>query len=161
MRHVTGLVVAIVVAAALYFGGGWGVSRASGATAHAAAAGQTSLLSQTGLIGLAVLVGVGLVIGIAMAVRAISPLGSGLPGLLLLAWTALLAVKFHRAAALVPMAGSSYGAGFKTVLDNGVLGLVGMAMVVPLFVPSRWRGRRHGEDSDDEDADYVSTHLLS
>ena len=32
------------------------------------------------------------------------------------------------------------------MLTSGVLALVGAAMIVPLFVPSRWRRRYVGED---------------
>ena len=42
----------------------------------------------------------------------------------------------------IPLKTRAYGAGFEAMLFDGVLALVGLAMVVPLFVPSRWRGKR-------------------
>jgi hypothetical protein len=41
----------------------------------------------------------------------------------------------------IPLRGDSFGAGFEAMLINGVLAAVGLALVVPLFMPSRWRGR--------------------
>ena len=42
---------------------------------------------------------------------------------------------------LIPLKTHIYGQGFEAMLFNGVLALVGLAMVIPLFVPSRWRRR--------------------
>ena len=36
----------------------------------------------------------------------------------------------------------SFGAGWEALLFNGVLGAAGAVMVLPLFVPSRWRATR-------------------
>ncbi|HEV2371705.1 MAG TPA: hypothetical protein VGS19_05990 [Streptosporangiaceae bacterium] len=156
MRHLIGLVLAVVLAAALFAAGGYGVAHVSAAVAHPAVAGGR--LSQAGLEGLAALLVTGVLIGILLAVRAVSPLATGLPGLALLAWTALLAVSYHRAVTLVPLQSHSIGAGFKMVLADGLLGLLGAAMVVPLFVPNRWRSLRGADDG--EDADYAETSLL-
>lgn len=146
MRHLIGLVLAVVLAAALFFGGGWGVTHASALAAH-----NVGLPNRTGLLALAALAGVGLVIGVLLVAKAISPLATGLPGLVALAWTALLAVSYHRGINWVPMKGFAYGAGFRTILTSGLLGLVGMAMIVPLFIPSRWhRPQRADEDQTSE-----------
>ena len=88
---------------------------------------------------------VGLLLGILVAVPGISPLGAGLPGLVLLAWSALLVVSTSRATRLIPLRGHSFAAGFASMLTSGVLALAGAMMIVPLFVPSRWR-RRYAED---------------
>jgi hypothetical protein len=42
----------------------------------------------------------------------ISPLGAGLPGILLLGWSVLLAVSTRQATRLVPLQGHAYAAGF-------------------------------------------------
>jgi hypothetical protein len=144
MRHIAGLILAAALAAALFFGGGWGVTHMSAFAAH-----STGLPSRTGLIALAVLAGAGLLLGILLAVPAVSPLATGLPGLLLLAWTGVLAVSYQRAVTWVPLQGYSVGTGFKTLLVTGVLALAGIAMVIPLFVPSRW----HRAPTEDEDAE--------
>lgn len=156
MRHTAGLILAIALAAALFFGGGWGVTHMGAFAGHTA-----GLPSRTGLIALAVLAGGGLLLGILLAVPAVSPLATGLPGLVLLAWTAVLAVSYQRAVKWVPLQGDSFGTGFRTLLVTGVLALAGIAMIIPLFVPSRWH-RALAEDGDDEESGLpTATGLLS
>lgn len=156
MRHLIGILLAITLAAAVYFGAGWGVWETSGIVAH----GMT-MTSNTGLIALAALLGTGVFLGILMAVRAVSPLATGLPGLVLLGWTALLAVSAHRAFGWIPEKQFAFGAGFRVMLASGLLALAGAAMVVPLFIPARW----HGADEEDEEDEVVglptATGLLS
>ena len=41
----------------------------------------------------------------------------------------------------IPLKAHAYGAGFEAMLFDGVLALLGAAMIIPLFVPSRWRSR--------------------
>ena len=141
MRHVFGLVLALVMFAAVFVGAGWGVAKLT--SLHASG---LSLTSPHGVIALAALVGVGLLLGVLLAVPAVSPLAAGLPGLVLLGWTALLAVSARRAAQLIPLHGHSFAAGFDTMLTSGVLALAGAVMIVPLFVPSRWRRGYAGDD---------------
>jgi hypothetical protein len=156
MRHFVGLILAIALAAALFFGGGWGLTHMSAFAAH-----SVGLPSKTGLIALAAMLGAGLLLGILLVVPVISPLATGLPGLVLLAWTALLAVSYHRATSWVPLQGHSYGAGFRELLTTGVLAMLGIVMIIPLFVPSRWH-RLPGVEDDDEEAGLPSaTGLLS
>jgi hypothetical protein len=141
MRHVLGVFLALVIFAAVFVGAGWAVEKLTSLRATGA-----SLTTPHGVIALAALVGVGLLLGVMLAVPAVSPLASGLPGLLLLGWTALLAVSERRAIQLVPMHAHSFAVGFGAMLTSGVLALAGAAMIVPLFVPSRWRRRYAGDD---------------
>jgi hypothetical protein len=143
MRHLTGLILALAVAAAVFFGGGWGATHVPALADH-----SVGLPSRPGLIGLAAIAGAGLLIGILLVVPAVSPLATGLPGLALLGWTALLAVSAHRALAWIPMQGHSFGAGFRVMLLTGTLAFAGMAMIIPMFLPSRWHGTGDDEDSD-------------
>jgi hypothetical protein len=92
-----------------------------------------------------VLLAVGLLAGILMVVPMISPLAAGLPGLALLAWTGLYLFSVRRAVQYIPLKSQTYGTGFEALLFDGVLALAGLAMIVPLFVPSRWRSRAAGE----------------
>jgi len=70
-------------------------------------------------------------------------------------------VSSHRALAWIPLQGHAFGAGFRILLLNGTLALAGMAMIVPMFLPSRWRSRRYeDEESDDLEVQEV-TGLLS
>jgi hypothetical protein len=143
MRHLTGFILAVMMSAALFFGGGWGVARIMALHGPGQA-----LESVHGALALAALAGVGLLLGILLAAPGISPLGAGLPGLLLLAWSGLLVVSARHAISLIPLHGTRYAAGFTTLLVSGILVLAGAVMIVPLFVPSRWR-RRMDDDDDD------------
>src|SRR6201996_1863848 len=147
MRHLAGIVLAIVAALAIFFGGGWGYLRLL--TVPVAAPGRAGLPGGGGpllhdhrvLFAQAALLAVGLLIGLLMAVPWVSPLATGLPGLALLALTALYLTSVHHAVQLIPLRTRPYGLGFEALLFNGVLALVGLAMVIPLFIPSRWRRR--------------------
>jgi hypothetical protein len=142
MRHLFGVLLALVMAAALFAGAGWGVAKAT--SLHASG---SSLTSTHGLIALAALVGVGLLLGVLLAVPQVSPLATGLPGIGLLGWTALLVVSARRAEQLVPLHHHTFAIGFGAMLTSGVLALAGAVMIVPLFVPSRWR-RPYIDDDD-------------
>lgn len=155
MRHLIGIILAIVMAGVLFFAGAWGYLRLLGA----AATGGGSLISDHRVTyGLMAVAGVGLLAGILVAAPRISPLAAGLPGLLLLGWTAFYVLSATHAISLIPLASHSFGAGFKAMLVNGIGGAAGLGMVIPLFVPSRWRSRRTDEsESTDAEADeYVS-----
>jgi hypothetical protein len=93
------------------------------------------------LYAFAALAGTGLLAGIFIAVRQISPLAAGLPGLVLIAWTVLYGLSVRRAVHYIPLRGDTFGTGFEAMLMNGVLAAAGLALIVPLFIPSRWRGR--------------------
>ena len=156
MRHLIGLILGLALAAAVFFAAGWGAEHVPALVGH-----SVGLPSRTGLIGLGAMLGTGLFLGILVAVPAVSPLAAGLPGLVLLGWTALLALSSHRALAWIPLQGHAFGAGFRILLLNGTLALAGMAMIVPMFLPSRWRTRGY-EDEDAEDLEVEEvTGLLS
>ena len=143
MRHLIGVVLAIVMAAAVFFAASWGYLKllAGSAKDGVGPAGGSLIHDHAVLEGLGVLLAVGLLAGILMAVPVISPLASGLPGLGLLAWTGLYLFSVRRAVQYIPLKSQSYGTGFEDLLFDGVLALAGLAMIVPLFVPSRWRSR--------------------
>jgi len=145
MRHLIGLILAVALAAAVFFGGGWGAEHVSALAGH-----SVGLPSRTGLIGLAVMLGLGLLAGVLLLMRPVSPLATGLPGLVLLGWSALLAVSARHALAWIPLQAYSYGAGFRALLLNGTLAFAGIALVLPLFLPGRWHGTRGGEDDEDD-----------
>jgi hypothetical protein len=140
MRHLFGVVLAIVTGAVLFLAAGWGVAEITSLHDRG-----RILASTPGLAALAAVLGVGLLLGVLLAAPGVSPVSTGLPGLLLLAWSALLVIGTRRATRLIPLQGHSFAAGFGSMLTSGVLVLVGAVMIVPLFVPSRWR-RRYAED---------------
>lgn len=158
MRHLIGVVLAVVMAGALFFLGAWGYLRLlrlpalGGHLSQLPGGGGSLIYDHSVLYALAAIAGTGLLAGILIALPRISPLAAGLPGLLLLGWTGLYLVSVHRAVSLIPLRSQSFGAGFEAMLFNGILGTVGMAMIIPMFVPSRWRARtrRYDEAADDD-----------
>jgi hypothetical protein len=151
MRHVIGVILAVIMTAMLFFAGAWGYFRllrlppAGGSLTGLPAGGGSLLSNHSVLYSFAALIVTGLLAGVLIAVPRISPLGSGLPGLGLLAWTGLYLANVHRAVSLIPMRGRAFGAGFEALGINGILAAVGLAMIVPLFIPSRWRAARYAE----------------
>ena len=147
MRHLAGIVLAIVAALAIFFGGGWGYLRLL--TVPVAGHGQAGLPGGGGpllhdhrvLFAQAALLAVGLLIGLLMVAPWVSPLAAGLPGLALLALFGLYLTNVDRAVRLIPLRTHPYGLGFEALLFNGILAAAGLAMIIPLFVPSRWRRR--------------------
>lgn len=157
MRHLLGLVLAVLMAAALFFAATWGF-------AHLTARPAPALTSPHGLAALGALAGTGLLLGLLLGIPWVSPLATGLPGLVLLGWTGALMVSSQRALHYIPLKGYVFGSGFHTLLASGLLALAGAAMIIPLFVPSRWVRYRHADAEAEEDAAAVSgatTGLLS
>jgi hypothetical protein len=136
MRHLVGLILAPMLAVALFAGGGWGTQMI-----RSAQHGGAGLNSMSGLLALGAVAGAGLLLGLLLVGPAVSTLAPGLPGLTLLAWTALWVTRSASALRLIPMHDRDVGEGFQVLLTSGVLALLGAAMMVPLFVPSRWRRR--------------------
>jgi hypothetical protein len=145
MRHLVGLMLAIVMAAAVFFAASWGYLKLlilPAGVGRLPAGGGSLLHNHAVLEGFGAMLGVGLLAGLLIAVPRISPLAAGLPGLALLAWTGLYLFSVRHAVQYIPLKTRPYGMGFEALLFDGMLALAGLAMVVPLFVPSRWRGRR-------------------
>jgi len=147
MRHLIGIFLAIALAAAVFFAASWGYLRllrnpvVSG-TSDLPAAGGGLLHDTSTLYGFAALAGAALLAGIFIAAPRISPLAAGLPGLALVALTVLYLLNVGRAVRYIPLRGDSFGAGFEAMLMNGLVAAAGVALIVPLFIPSRWRSRR-------------------
>lgn len=156
MRHVIGFVLAIGLAAAVFFAASWGYLRllripvVNGGASTLPAQGGELLHSTNVLYAFAALAGTGLLAGIFIAVRQISPLAAGLPGLALVAWTVVYGFSVRRAVHYIPLRGDTFGTGFEAMLMNGVLAAAGLALIVPLFIPSRWRGRPAAASEADE-----------
>ena len=136
---------AIVMAAAVFFAASWGYLKlliGPAGLGRLPGGGGSLLHNHAILEGFGALLGVALLAGVLMAVPRISPLAAGLPGLALLAWTGLYLFSVRRAVQYIPLKKQLYGRGFEAMLFDGVLALAGLAMIIPLFVPSRWRSRR-------------------
>jgi hypothetical protein len=142
MRHLVGFLLAIVLAAAVFFAASWGFLKVliGPSSLGTLPAGGGSLVHHTAILeGLGALAGVGLVAGLLIALPRVSPLASGLPGLALLAWTGLYIFSVRHAVQYIPLKTRAYGMGFEAMLFDGVLAMAGLVMIIPLFVPSRWR----------------------
>ena len=154
MRHRIGIVLAVIMAGALFFPGAWGYLRLLRLPAQAdqlsnlPADGGSLLSAHHVLLAIAAVGGTALLAGILIAVPRISPLAAGLPGLLLLGWTALYLVNVRQGVDLIPLRADPFGAGFEAMLFNGILGAAGLALILPMFVPSRWQARPAGEIED-------------
>ena len=165
MRHLYGTALAVIMTAVMFFAGAWGYLQllrlpVPPGQANALPAGGGSLLSNsTALLALAALVATALLAGVLAVVPWFSPLASGLPGLLLIGWTAVYFVSVRRAVEFIPLRSHSFGAGWEGLLFNGILGAVGVVMIFPMFIPSRWRGPARGErDAFTSDVDdYLTT----
>jgi hypothetical protein len=143
MRHFIGIALAIVMAVVLFLAGTWGSLQLLHSFLSPMPAGSSSLLSDhRTLAALIAVAGTGMLAGILVAAPRISPLAAGLPGLLLLGLTVLYVVSTRHAIDLIPLKSHTYGAGLEAMLRTGILGAAGLAMAIPLFVPSRWRTRR-------------------
>jgi hypothetical protein len=159
MRHLVGFVLALVMSAALFLGAGLGVWKFASLHLQPASTSAAihTLASQSAYLPIAALIGTALLLGILLVAPRVSPLGTGLPGLVLLGWSALVLLHWSHALSYVPMAGSHYAAGFTAMLTSGVLALLGAVMILPLFVPSRWRsGQVELDEYVDADIDIPS-----
>jgi hypothetical protein len=164
MRHLIGIVLAIVMAGVLFFAGAWGYLRLLGTSATATslsglpASGGSLISDHRVLYGLTAVAVTGLLAGILVTAPRISPLAAGLPGLLLVGWTGFYVLSVRHAIDLIPLTSHAAGAGFRAMLVNGIAGAAGLGMVIPLFVPSRWRSRASDESDSivTEADDYVS-----
>jgi hypothetical protein len=141
MRHLLGFLLALAMSAALYFGAGLGIWRFS--TWHGAGSGLSlhALASEPNYVPLAALLGAAAMLGILLVQHRVPALATGLPGLALLGWSGLVVGRGKHALSYIPLAGSHYAAGFTILLESGIAALLGALMIVPLFLPSRWRGR--------------------
>lgn len=151
MRHRIGIILAVFMTGALFFPGAWGYLRllrlpGPGDQLSDLPAGGGSLLSDHHLLlAFAAVAGTAGLAGILIGVPRISALAAGLPGLLVLGWTGLYLANVRQGVDLIPLRSDPFGAGFEAMLGNGILGAAGLALVVPMFVPSRWRTRRADE----------------
>ena len=66
-------------------------------------------------------------------------------------------VSVRQAVDLIPLRSDPFGAGFEAMLFNGVLAAAGLAMILPMFVPSRWRARRTDESEATVADEFISS----
>jgi hypothetical protein len=167
VRHLYGTALAAGMMLVMFFGGAWGYLQLlklpvpPGQTSALPEGGGSLLSNSTALLALAVLVVTAVLAGLLAVIPRISPLASGLPGLLLLAWTGLFLVSVRRGVALIPLRSHAFGAGWEALLFNGILGAVGAVMIFPLFIPSRWRSRQADADAFTRGVDDYLTQVTA
>ncbi|MEV5410345.1 hypothetical protein AB0K60_16090 [Thermopolyspora sp. NPDC052614] len=151
MRHVFGFLLGILVTAALLFGTGWATQGAvQGAANLIAPVNQTQVLVALGAIA-----ATGLVLGLVLVAR-LSPLTVFVPSIVLLAWTVVYVLDVTRAMNLAPVAGNLQqdlvraGRGMQTLLASGIYLMLGIALFIPVLMPSRWAGPEHDDDDFDD-----------
>jgi len=142
------LLIGLVVTAAVLGGGGWAVQQAV-VSSQSALQGSQSLW-----IALGSMAAVGLVVGLVVAGR-VSPVATFIPSMVLLAWTVVYALDTNRALTMLPDGPSVHQivreavTGSKTMLTTGVFALLGVALFIPVLMPSRW-----SRPYDDDDEEY-------
>lgn len=147
MRHVLGFVLGVLLAPALTYGAGWGFARAGAALDPV---GQT-ITDRTELYGaFALMAAVGLVTGVVIVARWASPLATLIPALALLGWSGYFVIDPSRALDLpgkVPPAGELDTA-LQLLLASGLFALLGFALLMPAWLPHRWRRRDQEDEAD-------------
>ncbi len=152
MRHVIGFLLGILVTAALLFGTGWATQGAVlGAANLIAPVNQSQVLVALGAIAAA-----GLVLGLVLVAR-LSPLTVFVPSIVLLAWTVVYVLDVGRAMNLAPVAENLQqdlvraGRGMQTLLASGIYLMMGIALFIPVLMPSRWAGPERDDSDFDDD----------
>lgn len=166
MRHLIGIGLAVVLSAAVFFGGTWGYYRLFMRNGPRAAwslpsGGGALIGNATVTLGLGAVVGTALLAGLLLVIPRVSPLATGLPGLALLAWTVLYLLSPVRMVHYIPLKGHSFGFGFAALGTTGILGAAGIVLLMPLFVPSRWRSSPAAEDDEYDDGLIEATSVTS
>ncbi|GAA3804212.1 hypothetical protein GCM10022226_25030 [Sphaerisporangium flaviroseum] len=150
MRHFLGLLLGVVVTAILLAGTGWASQdayRGMTSVAAGAASAVDPVRDTKALIGLAAMLVAGLILGLVMAGR-VSPLATFVPSMALLAWTVIYALDVNRALGLAPVDPSmnpmivQSGKGMQELLGMGIFAMLGIALFIPVLMPSRWAGRQ-------------------
>lgn len=152
MRHFFGLLLGVFVAAALLIGGGWAYQEVM----RGAVQNVDPIEDPRMLIAIGVMAAVGLLLGLVLVCRA-SPLATFVPSMALLAWTVVYVLDVSRAASLAPTAASVHrevaqaGQGALMLLSGGVYAMIGIALFLPVLMPSRWAGRARIEEDDEDE----------
>ncbi|MBG0817773.1 hypothetical protein [Planomonospora sp. ID82291] len=154
MRHVFGLLIGLVVTAVLLLGAGWAAAEmglalqpAQGVAPPVAGTGQNWAAP-------AAMAGIGLLLGLVVVGR-VSPVASFIPSLVLLSWTVVYVLDAGRGLGFLPVNPTFHeallqaGRGMRILLTTGVYALVGVALFLPVLLPSRWAGSGGDEDDDE------------
>ncbi|WP_067975507.1 hypothetical protein [Nocardiopsis trehalosi] len=135
MRHVVGFVVGLALAPVAMLATGWTLPRLA-----REAAGSGAFPATGGVVTVGVLAAVALLLGLALVPPRLTPLLPGVAGLTLVGATVTALIRpdlLERVPASLPGA-----EGALALLAAGAYLVPAFALVLPLFVGSRWVGRR-------------------
>jgi hypothetical protein len=158
MRHLFGFLVGVVVAAGLLVGSGWAAQEMVRGVSENLDPGSDPRM----LIAVGVMAVLGVLLGLPLAMRT-SPLATFVPAMVLLAWTVLYALDVSSATSIAPTGAAVpqelalAGKGMITLLSTGVYGLLGMAMFIPVLMPSRWAASPRDEEEPEEKKEEEET----
>ncbi|RCV47494.1 hypothetical protein [Marinitenerispora sediminis] len=149
MRHVVGFVVGLVVLTPLcLLGVGWAFRLVS-----AVAQGGGTLLAGSGLVGIAALCALALLLAVLLAAPRLTPLVPAVAGMALVGLTAAHLLRPELAERVPALPGVE---GALSLLSLGLFLPVALALVVPMFLPSRWQSYRpRGAHAAGEEGDYL------
>ncbi|GAA1268163.1 hypothetical protein GCM10009677_20800 [Sphaerisporangium rubeum] len=158
MRHFLGLLLGIVMSAVLTAGAGWASQDvARGLLSTAGGAPPVDPVRDTkALVAIGAMAVAGLLLGLVVAGR-VSPLATFVPSMVLLAWTVIYVLDVNRALGLAPTDPGldprivQAGRGMQDLLAKGVFAMLGIALFIPVLMPSRWAGR-HAEEPYEEES---------
>lgn len=162
MRHFLGLLLGIVMSAVLTAGAGWASQDvARGLLSTAGGAPPVDPVRDTkALVAIGAMAVAGLLLGLVVAGR-VSPLATFVPSMVLLAWTVIYVLDVNRALGLAPTGPGldprivQAGRGMQDLLAKGVFAMLGIALFIPVLMPSRWAGRHTEEPYEEESQEPV------
>ncbi|GAA3446272.1 hypothetical protein GCM10018955_57100 [Planomonospora venezuelensis] len=156
MRHFVGLLIGLVTTAVLLLGGGWAAATTLGRPLPGAAGLSPQPGGAQTWIALGVMAGLGLLLGLVIAGR-VSPLAGFVPSMVLLAWTVIYVLDAGRAMGLLTEVPTFHReldvapVGMGVLLNSGIYAMLGVALFLPVLMPSRWAGRSREEDDEYEE----------
>lgn len=148
MRHVFGFVLGLVMVPAVVVVPGWALPR----LVYIAGFGG-DFMSVIGLLTVIPLVVLAVLVGVCVAVRRVSALASVIPAITLCGLTGSYILAPGLAVGFLP--GTEWGQGVTQLLMLGAYLPLGVMLMLPLFMPSRWRRPVEEEEGfDDLAEDY-------
>ncbi|MDA0563438.1 hypothetical protein LG943_03705 [Streptomonospora sp. S1-112] len=143
MRHLVGFLVGLILAPVVALGTGWVLPRFIDLDAD----GRT-FATAGGLVAVGTLAVVALLVGLALALPRLTPLLPGVAGLTL----AGLTTAHHLRPDLVERVPALPGLeGAVTLLELGAYLPLGLALFLPMLIPSRWAGRERRPEVTEEE----------
>ncbi|GAA3741247.1 hypothetical protein HDA32_002516 [Spinactinospora alkalitolerans] len=147
MRHVIGFIIGLVLAPVILLASGWALPRFVTINGFGG-----TFVSFTGITALGALALLALVLACTLTAPRLTPLVPGIAGLTLVGVTAAHLLRPGLADRVPGLPGLE---GALTLLPLGLYLPLALALIIPLFVPSRWQSYRpRGAHAAGEDEEY-------